>query len=167
MRTREEVLPICWGKPVSGVDVGGECDEAYQEDDRDVQQEGAQAVEEEGEQADAVDLGHGDLGDLPEEGNDKVHGGAHRGEVVQRDQGVHLKLGRAEEALDHGEAESLKDDAEKLVDEADPHELDLADRGDDHTDDDGRDVEEDLEVRLRHAEGPAGQEDGNGGGGLR
>ena len=113
-----------------------------------------------------VDLVHGDLGHLPEQRNQTVHGGADGSEVVQRNQGVHLELGRAQEALDHGETESLKDDAGDLVDETDPHKLDLADRGDDDTDDNGRDIEEDLEVRLGHAERPAGDEDSNGSGGL-
>jgi hypothetical protein len=85
--------------------------ETYQEDDRHVQHEGAETVQEEVHTPDAVDIGHGDLGHLPEESDEEVHDGANRGEVVERNQRIHLELIRAQEALDHGKAESLEDDA--------------------------------------------------------
>jgi hypothetical protein len=130
---------------------------AYQEDDGDVEQEGAKTVEEEVHESDMVHLLHGHLGDLPEEGDSQVHDGTHWGEIVQRDQRVHLELSRAEETLHHGKAESLKGNASHLENEADQDELNLSKRGDDDTDNDGGDVQEDSEVRLRDTESPARQ----------
>lgn len=137
-------------------------DRAYQKNDRNVQAEGDQAVQEEGEEADIVDLSHRDLGNLPDKSHTQVHGSADRGEVVQRDQRVHLVLGRAQQTLDHGKAEGLEDDACNLVEEANKDELDLAERGNHDTDNDRRDVQEDLQAGLRHTQGPTGKEDCNG-----
>jgi hypothetical protein len=113
-----------------------------------------------------VDLGHADLGDFPHERNHKVHGCADGREVVHRDQGIHLELGRAQEALDHGKPKGLANDAGNLVDDANPDKLDLANGSDDDTDNNGGDIEEDLKVRLRNTETPAGKENGNGCGSL-
>jgi hypothetical protein len=138
----------------------------YQEDDRDVQEEGAQAVEEKGDKADVVDLLHGAAGHLPDDSDDEVHQGADGCEVVQRDERVHLVVGGAEEALDHGQAESLEDDTSNLVDDANPDELDLADGCDDDTDDDDRDVQENPQVGGGDTQRPASDEDRDGRGGL-
>lgn len=139
--TRDEVFPI-WNRNVSTrTQQTAEQAGAYQQDDRDVEHEGAKAVQEEGKQAHVVDLVHGDLGDLPEERNQAVHDGADRGKVVDRHEGVHLVLGRAKQGLDQVEANSLKNDTENLEDEADPDKLDLAEGSNHDTDDDGRDVQ--------------------------
>lgn len=142
------------------------CWETYQEHNRHVEQESAGTVEEEGEQANVVNIVHGHPGDLPEEGHHAVDEGAYGGEVVKGDQGVHLELGRAQEALHHGESEGLKGDASDLVDDTDPDELDLAERGDDDTNNNNRDVEEDSEVRLGDTKGPAGEKNRDGRGSL-
>lgn len=139
---------------------------AYQQDDRNVEHEGAETVQEEGEQADVVDLVHGDLGDLPEERNHAVHDSAHGGKVVDRHEGVHLVLGRAQQGLDQVEADSLEDDTKDLEDETNPDELDLTEGGDYDTNDDGRDVEQHLHVGSSNAHGPTGQKHGDRGGGL-
>lgn len=140
--------------------------ETYQEDDRDVQHEGAETVQEESEKTDIIDLGHGALGDLPDQGNSTVHDHADGGEVVQRDQGVHLEVSRAQQALDHGESESLEDDTTNLVQNTNGHEVDFAKGRNDDTNDNGRDVEELLQVGSGNAEDPARDEDSNGSGGL-
>lgn len=114
-----------------------------------------------------VDLIERHLRNFPEERDHKVHDGAHGRKVVQRNQGVHLELGRAQEALHHGKTQRLEDDTANLVDETNQDELDLADRGDDNTNDDNRDVQEHLQVRLREAKRPASNQDGDGSGGLR
>lgn len=121
----------------------------YQEDDRDVEEESAEAVEEECEQADVVDFLHGAFGYLPEEGNDEVHDGANWGEVVQGHEWVHLVIGTVQDALNQVESEGFKNNAADLVDKPDPDKLDLADRGNDNANDDNRDVKEPLEVRAR------------------
>lgn len=113
-----------------------------------------------------VNLTHSDLRNLPSQCHQEVHGGAHRGEVINRDQGVHLELSRAQQALDHGKTEGLAGDTGNLVDDTDPDELDLTDRGNDNTNDDSRNVEEHLQIGLRDAENPAGQEDRNRSGSL-
>lgn len=138
----------------------------YQENDGDVEHESAKTVEEEGEEADVVHLNHGDLGNLPDQSNHTVHHGADGSEVVQRHQGVHLEVSRAQQSLDHGESESLKDDTGNLVGDTNNDEVDFAHRRNDDTDNDGRDIEELLQVWLRHAQDPAGDQDSNGRGSL-
>lgn len=140
--------------------------ETYQEDDRDVQEEGNETVQEQREQANVVDLVHGYLGDFPDQSNAEVHDRADRRKVVQRDQRVHLVLGRAKQTLHHGKADGLEDDSSDLEHESDHDELDLANRSDDHTNDNRGDVEEHLQVGLRHSHAPAAKKDGNGRGSL-
>ena len=86
----------------------------YQEDDGDVKHEGAETVEEEGEKANVVDLGHGASGNLPDQSDNTVHDSADGSKVVQRDQRVHLEVSRAQKSLDHGKSERLKDDTTYL-----------------------------------------------------
>lgn len=166
VRTREEVLPIWEG--VSAELARGRlfAGQTYQKHNRHVEQESAGTVEEESEQANVVNIVHGHPGNLPEEGHQAIDKGAYGGEVVEGDQRVHLELGRAQEALHHGEAEGLKGDASDLVDDTDPDELDLAERGNDDTNHDDRDIEENSEVRLGDTEGPARQKDRDGRGSL-
>lgn len=113
-----------------------------------------------------MDLGHGDARHLPNHGDDEVHGGADGGEEVERHERVHPVLGRAEQALDQGEAEGLEDDAQQLEDEADQDEFYLADGRDDDADHNHGHVEERPEARLGDAHGPARQQHGDRGGGL-
>lgn len=134
----------------------------YQEDDGDVEQEGAKTVEEEVQESDMVHLLHGDLGDLPEEADSQVHDRAHGGEIVQRDQRVHLELSRAEKTLNHGQTQSLEGNTGHLENEADQDELDLSERGDDNTNNDGGNIEEDSEVWLRDTKSPARQKHSDG-----
>jgi hypothetical protein len=138
----------------------------YQKNDRDVEHESAKTVQEECEETDVVDIIHGALRNLPDQSNNTVHDSTDRGEVVHGYQGVHLEVSRAEQALDHGKSKCLKDDTTNLVQDSDEDKVNLANRGDDDTDDDGRDIEKLLEVGLGDTEQPAGDEDGNGSGGL-
>lgn len=106
------------------------------------------------------------MGDLEEEGNDTVHNGAGGCKVVQRDEGIHLELGRAEQTLNHGQTNGLEAQTEDLVDEADHDEFDLTNGCNHDTDDDERDIAQGLHVWWADTKGPAGEENGNGGGGL-
>lgn len=113
-----------------------------------------------------VNLCHGALGNFPEERNHEVHDSADRGEVVEGNQGVHLKLSGAQETLDHGQPKGLEADTTDLVNDTNPDELDLTNRGDDDTNNYDGHIEEDLQVGLRHTKGPAGDQNSNRGGGL-
>lgn len=119
----------------------------YQEDDGDVQEERAQTVQEEGEQANVVHIVHGAARHLPDKGNDTVHDGADGREVVEGDDGVHLEVGRAEQALDHGKTQSLEHNTAHLENDTDGDEVNLAHGSNDDTDNDGGDIEELLQVR--------------------
>lgn len=169
MRTTAEVLPICIYKVSRHETTSAKVDReeaTNQENDGDVEHEGAETVEEEGEEADMVNLSHGDLGELPDQSNHTVHDGTDGGEVVQRNQRVHLEVGRAQESLDHGKSESLEDDTSNLVHDTNNDEVDFAHRRNDDTDDNSGDVEELLQVWRRHTQSPAGNQDGDGSGGL-
>lgn len=139
---------------------------ANQEDDGDVEHESAETVEEEGEETDVVDISHAALGDFPDESNDTVHDGADGGEVVQRDEGVHLQVGRAEQTLNHGKTEGLEHDTGELEQDTNDDKVNLANGGNDDTDDNGGDVEELLHVGGRDTQGPGSQQDSDGSGGL-
>ena len=139
---------------------------ANQEDDGDVEHESAETVEEEGEETDVVDISHAALGDFPDESNDTVHDGADGGEVVERDEGVHLQVGRAEQTLDHGKTEGLEHDTGKLEQDTNDDKVNLANGGNDDTDDNGGDVEELLHVGGRDTQGPGSEQDSDGGGSL-
>lgn len=137
--------------------------ETYQKDDRDVQQKGAETVQEESEQTNVVHLVHGDLGNLPNESNSQVHDSADRSEVVDGNEGVHLVVGRTEQALDHGQTQGLEDNTTNLEDDTNPDELDLANGSNNDTNNDNGDVQEDLQVRRRDTKGPSREEDSDGG----
>lgn len=113
-----------------------------------------------------VNLVHGDLGNFPEKGNNTVHEGTDRSEVVDGNERVHLEISRAQETLNHGETKGLEDNTGDLVQDTDQNEVNLANGSNDDTDNDGGNVEELLEVGLVDAESPAGDEDSDGGGGL-
>ena len=144
----------------------GDRAQTYQEHNRHIQRESNHRVGEQCNIPDPLEIAESHLGHLEEQGDDAVHGGANRREVVERDEGIHLELGAGEQALHHDEPDGLEHDAAALEEEADHDELDLADGGDDHADHDERDVPERLERGLRHAHDPGGDEDGDGHGSL-
>lgn len=166
VRTTAEVFPIYFTGVSSYLDTEVWPFQTYQQDDRDVEHESAATVQEEGEETNVVNVVHGNLGDLPDQGNHSVHDSADRGEVVDGNKGVHLEVCGAEQALDHGETESLKDDTTNLVQNSDEDKVNLANRSNDDTNNDGRNVEELPEVGLGDTEEPARDKHGNGGGGL-
>lgn len=89
-------------------------DETYQENDGDVQQEGDHSVGDQNPDTNAVDVVHGEVGDLQEKSNGTVHHSANRRKVVQGDHGVHLELSGAEQALHHNQTGSLEDNTTQL-----------------------------------------------------
>lgn len=113
-----------------------------------------------------VNFRHADLGDLPEQSNEAVHGSANGSKVVEGNKGVHLEVSRAQKALDHGQTKSLKQNTSHLEEEADENKVNFAKRSDNDADDNGGNVEELLEVGARDAEAPASEQDSDGGGGL-
>ena len=121
-----------------------DCWRTYQEHNRYVEQEGDHSIGDQGKQADTVDILHGHGGDLHYQSCHSVHEAADRGEVIERDQGIHLKLGRAEQPLHHHQPCSFEDNATGLVKEACQVELDLADGGNDDSYDDQSNVTESL-----------------------
>lgn len=120
VRTTAEVLPIYSAKRVSKARQqrrGWRSSRGftYQEDHRDVEQEGDEGVGKEREDADAVDIGHAHARDLNKQGDHAVDDSTSRGVVVEGNEGVHLELGGAQHALDHDETQSLEDDTTALV----------------------------------------------------
>lgn len=109
---------------------------------------------------------HGDMGEFQEQSNDTVHDGTDGGEVVQRNHGVHLKVGGAKQTLYHDQTGGLENDTTELEQETDHVELDLTEGGNDHTDHDDGDVGQDLHVGRSHAHTPGCEENSHRGGGL-
>lgn len=139
----------------------------YQEDHRDVKHKGNRGIGEEGEATDTVDVIHCQDRKLGEQANQAVHNRAGRRIVVKRDERIHLELGRTEQTLNHGQTDSLEDDTADLEEEADHDELDLANGGNDDTEDDEGHVAQGFHVRRVDAQGPCGDENSNRCGGLR
>lgn len=104
-----------WRVSQGGVESGSQDSETYQEHDSDVQHECNNGVQDQSEEADAINVAHGHARHLDEEGNDTVDQGACGCVVVQGHKGVHLELGRAQHALDHDETEGLENDTAALV----------------------------------------------------
>lgn len=163
--TREEVLPICTRSQYSST-ACHRIEFTYQEDNRHIQQESNHSVGNQSPDTDVVDVGHGEVGDLEEQGSNTVHHSANRSEVVERDNGIHLVLGRAEKTLDHDQTGGLEDDTTNLEEESNEDELDFTNGGNDDTKDDDTDVEEDPQVDGGHSHGPRSQQHSNGSGGL-
>lgn len=138
----------------------------YQEDNRHVEHESAEAVKEESEETNMVNLCHGALGNLPGQGHSTVHDGANGGKVVEGNKRVHLEVGRAQQALNHGETQSLKDDASNLEEDTNCDEVNLSQGSNDDADNDGRDVEELLQVGSGYTKNPSRYEDSNRRSGL-
>lgn len=87
---------------------------AYQKDNRDVQSKGDGGIEEQSEDAHIVDIAHTHLGHFHEQSDDSVDRSTGRCVVVERDQWVHLELGRRENTLHHDESDRLEDNASHL-----------------------------------------------------
>lgn len=138
----------------------------YEEHDRHVQHEGNHGVGKQSPDTDVVDVVHGEVGNLEEQSGDTVHHSANRSKVVQRDDGVHLVLGRAEKALHHDQSGGLKDDTTNLEQESNKYELDLTDRSNDDTENDDAHVKEDPQVDRGHSHGPSSQQHSDRGGSL-
>lgn len=140
--------------------------ETYQEDDGDIEHESAKTVEEESEQTDVVNLGHRTPGDLPNKSNHTVHDSADGSKIVQRDERVHLVVSGAQQALDHGKSQSLKNDTAHLEEHTNSDEVNFAHGSNDDTNNNSGDIEELLEVGSRNTQNPARDENGDGCGGL-
>lgn len=138
----------------------------YEENHGDIQHKGNDSVGHEGHQANVVDVAHGHLGDFKEKSGNTVHDSADGSKVVQRDEGVHLELSRAQQTLDHNQADGFKDDTTDLEHETNEDKLDFTKGRNDNADDNGGDVQENLEVDGSHSQSPSSQEHGNGCGGL-
>lgn len=109
---------------------------------------------------------HGATGELEEQRNGTVHNSTDGGKVVQRDHGIHLEVGGAEQTLDHDQTSSLEDDTTDLEQETDELELDLTEGGNDHTNHNDGDVGQNLHVGRSHTHTPGSQQDSHGCGGL-
>jgi len=114
-----------------------------------------------------VNVVHGDDRQLGEQENAAVHERAGGCVVVQRNERVHLELGRAEQTLNHAQTDSLEDDAAGLEEESSHDELDLAEGSNDDTHDNEGDIAERLHVRWVDTHAPGREQDGNRSGGLR
>lgn len=131
VRARAEVLPICRTR-VSGVHVAFE-KPTHQEHDRDVQQESAGSIRQKRPVTDACNFAQLQLWYFDDERSDTVHQGTCRSKVVERNERVHLELGRREQTFNHGESDGFEEDSEKLDEESDENELNLTERGNDDT----------------------------------
>lgn len=147
-----------------GQDDGGGL--ADQQNDGGVEKEGNERVGNESTDSETVDVTHGDAGKIGEEGDNAVGDSAGGGVVVERDQRVHLELGRAEQTLNHDETEGLEDNTGNLDDETKSIELDLTEGGNHNTENDDHDVAKSLHVGGSDSESPGGQKSDNSVGGL-
>lgn len=131
---------------------------AYQEDDSHVQHECTCSIGNEDRYADSIEFFHCDLRNLHEESHNGVHNGADRGEVVQRHKGIHLVLGAIQQGLNEVDSDSFEDETRQLVQEAGQDKVDLAEGGNDDTEDDKGDIEKLHEVDLFNPESPTSEE---------
>lgn len=138
----------------------------YQENDRDVERKGDSGVQEKGDVSNARDIRHRHIWDLNDKRDHTVHYSASRSEVVEGNQGVHLELCRGKQALNHGQADSLKHDTANLEEESSENEFNLAEGSDDDTDNDDGHVAEGLQIGWCNAQGPACEKHSNWSGGL-
>lgn len=102
-----------------------------------------------------VNFGHRAPGDLPNKSNHTVHDSADGSKIIQRDERVHLVVSRAQQALDHGKSQSLKNDTAHLEKHTNSDEVNLAHGSNDDTDNNSGDIEELLEVGSRNTKNPA------------
>jgi hypothetical protein len=87
---------------------------SYQQDHGNVQAESDESVGDQGEDTQGVDSVHGQTSTLNEDGEETVDDGASGGVVVDRDKGVHLELGAAEQTLNHDKTHGLGDNTSNL-----------------------------------------------------
>ena len=163
-------MPICtWTSVISNPSSRRQSgkEDSYQEHNRDVKKESNNGIGQQCPHTNVVDVVHGEVRDLKEQGSDTVHDSTDRSEVVEGDKRVHLVLSRAKKALNHDQASGLKDDTTKLEEESGEDESDLTERGNDDTKHDNADVHQDLEVDRSHAHTPSSEKNSNGGSSLR
>jgi len=164
--TRPEVLPIYGRIACQPIFANASRRCTYQEDNRNVQRERDESVQQEDKVSNLLNVGPGHVGHLDEQADDSVHDSASRREVVKRDERVHLELGGREKLLDHDQTSGLESNTSKLEEESNHDELDLAVGGDDHTQNDEGDVAQGLEVEWGDAHDPGSKEHSNRCGGL-
>ena len=95
--------------------LSGSVRNTYQEDDGNVQSKRHGGVGEQSTNAKLVDVRHVQGGKLNHRGDDSVHDSTGGGKVVQRNQGIHLEFGGAEQSLDHDQTDRLEDGREELT----------------------------------------------------
>ena len=140
--------------------------ENYQKHHRGIQQESDQSIGNESHDTKRINIGHSHTRNIGEKRDNTVGDGAGRGVIVQRDEGIHLELRRAEETLDHDQTQSLEYDTTHLNNEAKHVELDLTKGSNDHTNNNDGNISQGLEVGRRNSKGPSGKQGRNGIGGL-
>lgn len=138
----------------------------YQEDNGNVQHESDHGVSQKSKQSNVVDVAHGHLGDFEEKSGNTVHDSTDRSKVVERDKRVHLEFSRAQQALNHDQANSLENDTTNLEQETNEDKLDLTKGSNDNTDDDSRDVHKNLQVDRSHSQSPGSEQNSDGCSGL-
>lgn len=109
---------------------------------------------------------HGDVGEFQEQSDDTVHDSTDGSEVVQRNHGVHLEVGGAEQALHHDQTGGLENNTTDLEQETDHVELDLTEGGNNHTNHNDGDVGQNLHVGRSHTHTPGCEKNSHGSGGL-
>ena len=112
VRTTAEVLPIWSSVSRQGHDTGRWF--TYKEYDRNVKKKGNECVHDQDTDSEVVDVVHLHLRHLDDRRDDTIDDRAGWCEVVQRDHGVHLELGRAQQFLDHDKAGCFAYDAASL-----------------------------------------------------
>lgn len=139
---------------------------AYQENDRDIQQECNHGVHQQGNVADVCYVLKSHAGNLSEERDQAVHDGASWGKVVEGDERVHLELGGGEQALNHDQTRSLEYNSSQLVEETNEDKLQLAVGCNHDTNDDKGDVSEGLHADWSNTKDPGRNKHSNRSGGL-
>lgn len=135
VKTSEEVFPIyhipcqVWKRSK----IASKSFDTYQEYNADIQCERYQGVDQENKWAYPENVVQRDGAGLDEQKDDKVHGSAHWGKVVQRYKGIHLVFRRVQEFLNHREPGSFERNTQSLEHKPDHHEFDFAIRCDNDT----------------------------------
>jgi hypothetical protein len=96
------------------------------------------------------------LRNLPEKCNDEVHYSTSWGEVVEGYQRVHFEFSPVQKSLNQDNPDRFECDSAHLEQETGEDEINLAERGNDDTDDYERDVEEGFEVGFFKTQDPSG-----------
>jgi hypothetical protein len=129
-----------------------------QEHNGNVQTHGNGCVGKKGPEAKIQNLRHGDLMEFHKHEHHAVHESTGGREVVERNEGRHLKVSRVEETLNHGKSGGFAGDSGNLDHEAKHDELDFTQGGNDNTNNNNGDVGECAHVWWGNAETPGHQE---------